>query len=240
MDRASKNVLRAYEQDLATTVAFSLEARVCRQAFEQSRRFVKSFEMARYDGALIRDNQIFDKAEGPARTLFRLLHDYPEGDGKDYRENHSDDHGEDHPELRILVVVDIKHLEPVCDSKQGCIWRFSISLKQRENCYAFIIASAKEPDYVVLLPAFYLPAAKLRKNSKDGEAKEVHEDINITSFRPMWMLHQVPTFPGEYTLFIQPVTQLGKALDDMMAVIESRSIQWSVISMTRRNSMTVR
>ncbi|KAL8982261.1 MAG: hypothetical protein Q9205_003171 [Flavoplaca limonia] len=243
MDPASTNVLRAYEQDLVTTVAFSLEARVCRQAFEQSQLFVKSFEMAHYDGALVQDSHLLDKAEGPARTLFSLLRKYPQDDGKDsgkdHRKNHSndhgddhgddhgEDHGEDHPELRILVVVDMKHLEPICDSKRGCDWKFSISPKQRENCYAFIIASAKEPDYVVLLPAFYLPAAKPRKNAKGSKDKEENESISITPFRPMWMLHQVPAFPGEYTLFIQPVTQLGKALDDMMAVIKGRSTHWT-------------
>lgn len=101
---------------------------------------VKSFEMAHYDGGLIQRGHDLDKDGGPASTLFSLLRE--------------------HPARSIVVLVDIKHVEAICDSKWGCTFQFSISHKQRENCHTLIIASAKEPNYVVLLPTFYLPPAK--------------------------------------------------------------------------------
>lgn len=236
MDPASVNVLRAYQQNLMVMASYAMEARLCQRAFEQCRQFVKSFEMAHYDGGLVTSAYVVDKEGGPARTLFTLLDDHPENP-KDagYQEGLEDS------KMYNVVVVDMKHLEAICDSKRGCTWKFAISSKQRENCYAFIIASTKEPNYVVILPAFCLPPAKPRhKNEKDDvirdeEIKEeiTNEAINITTFRPMWMLHQVPPFPGEYTLFIQPITQLGKALDDMMAFIEGSSTVWSVLSVTK-------
>lgn len=84
-----------------------------------------------------------------------------------------------------------------------------------------IIASAKEPDFIIFLPTFYLPS------EKPGTKDVNKEQVSVAPFRPEWMLHPVPAFPGELTLFVRPIVQLGAALENMIAYAKQEA-QWLV------------
>ncbi|KAL8837173.1 MAG: hypothetical protein Q9170_002634 [Blastenia crenularia] len=76
-----------------------------------------------------------------------------------------------------------------CDDRQGSFLCYQVKPGQRRSCAALIIASAKDPDFIVLLPCYYLPSAI---SSNGAEA------IYMPPIRPEWTLHPVPAFAREY------------------------------------------
>lgn len=117
MDPASNNALKAYDDALMNMVAISIEARVCQRALEQCPRFIKAFESASSDCGVVLED-ILDQSEGPARAIFTLLR------------------GALHKE--IMLFLDIKHIEAVCDSKHGGAFAYTVSSSQRSECAALM------------------------------------------------------------------------------------------------------
>ena len=120
-----------------------------------------------------------------------------------------------------LLPIEIKYIAPHNDSHEGAFFSFRASKIQSRTAQALLIASVKDPDFVVLLPCWYIP--KIRNGKPDTGDRQ---PIDAQNIRPLWTLYPLPAFPAEYTPFLLPVTRLGKALYNMRAFAIGETETW--------------
>ena len=75
------------------------------------------------------------------------------------------------------------------------------SQQQREQSQVYIIYSARNPNFVALIPSRYL--------------KKKDDYIMLHSFRPPWTIQPITPFAPQLSPFIVPVAQLGQALENL-------------------------
>ncbi|KAL9035862.1 MAG: hypothetical protein Q9180_004622 [Flavoplaca navasiana] len=197
--------LRAYNYRLIRFVAYALEEKIGRLATEQCDFAVRG-EFAPCDGALVIPDGIVLPRGGDAEDLFTLTEKCK---GK-----------------AVLAGYDAKYFMARNDNGQGSQTLYSTTKDQREHCKVLILATPKEPDFLVVLPYNYVP-----RNPKDHENEST--GIYMPPFRPEWALHPAPAFPAEYGPFIVHITYLGQALKNMkdflsckLDPLTSKPIQW--------------
>ncbi|KAL8873387.1 MAG: hypothetical protein Q9198_007034 [Flavoplaca austrocitrina] len=178
-------------------VCFIIEERICQLAAEQCKHFIRAAESGEVDGAVVLEDGYLNAKTGDAERLFHLCRT---ASGK-----------------AIMAGVDIKVVMLASDNVKGGVFSFGISLRQRESCEALILCNPMEPDFVVLLPIYYVPerTAWEKKKGKGGS-------VNMPPFREPWALHPAAGFPSEYVSFITPVRLLGKALECMRASMKDK------------------
>ncbi|KAL8809433.1 MAG: hypothetical protein Q9200_003424 [Gallowayella weberi] len=199
--------LSRYYSSISTILAFLLEERVCRLASEQCPSFIRALDNSSNDGAVAIDSKFIQRGEGPADSIFTFLRNYPEN--------------------VILALVDVKKMSYGCDNKGSACHSFVTTRTQRENTHALILASPFDPDYVAIVPMHYIPPTR----PKDCEPQacsddEREETTSLPTIWPMWSLQEVPAFGPEYTAFVRPITQLGRAFENMHAHLIDHTIPW--------------
>ena len=194
-------LIRSYARATRNQVAFFSEARVCeiaRSADEISRIFVKAFEGGRIDCGVYQGPM--QLPDNPTEKLFAVL---KAGINE-----------------KNVLPVELKDFAP-CRHKGGIHWQFTLSELQAKTCQAVIISAAKDPNFIVFLPTYYI-----RRPLLEGRAKDKTTCIYSKPFRPYWTLQQLPAFPPELAPFMIPISSVGQALANMRAFGLRTSDMW--------------
>ncbi|KAL8657104.1 MAG: hypothetical protein Q9226_002256 [Calogaya cf. arnoldii] len=102
-----------------------------------------------------------------------------------------------------IILMEIKTVSPVADNRGNISWKIEFSKEQLKSYQVVLVASTAAPDFVALIPMHLI---KQRKDLKEGKA--IYE-----TYRPLWSIHPPPLFPPEFSPFLVPLKQLGRALE---------------------------
>lgn len=131
---------------------------------------------------------------------------------------------------KIVVPMDVKCIMPMT-IRETATWGVKLTPEQRRTCQAVIITTPKEPQFVVLLPVYYL-----RQREVGGKKSTI---CWFPGPRPMWTLHPLPAFPPELTPFILPFPGLPQALADARDYSTGSATQWSVESSSIEGNINI-
>lgn len=184
--REPPHILRSYETTMQNLVAYNTQTLVCQVATKTNAFFVASFEGERNDGGVLLGS--------PAV-------------GDDITERYFNNIEADSEQVDT-VTVDVKSIAPIVNHNKTVFWRYTFTPAQLGSCQAVIFISAKDPDYVALVPMHCLR----------HEKQLTRLEFASQNIRPLWTLHPPPGFPPELAPFMRSLSQLGEGLANMRDV----------------------
>ena len=131
----------------------------------------------------------------------------------------------------IFVGIDVKtSVYPVALTGGGLDYRIRMSNNEQYHAAeAIIVNGLWEPDFVALVPMWYirLRVAKIRSLNRVGWGGFDESMVYfLDSHRHMWTLHQMPGIAPELRPFIHPIKQLGRALEIMRDYAKGERSEW--------------
>ncbi|KAL8692789.1 MAG: hypothetical protein Q9218_002260 [Villophora microphyllina] len=168
-----QQLVKSFQHMIVGMVASVAEAHVCSAAVQANPYVVRAFEGGVVDLALCTGSKLHEDSSSD-RTL-KTLESAGQGNSQ-----------------KNFIAIDVKNFSPLMDQGTNLCWTFGLSEAQRQHCQLFILHSAKDPDYVAVLPKYYLDLDTFETEiitENTGDAGKTSQKVTLVhfySFRALW------------------------------------------------------